>query len=153
MLKVSLEGGAELDAALAQIQLKVARQILRKAVKVAYTPVFAAVKANLHNVTGQLAASLRIKTRFKASRGTATAEVVTSNDQFNNQGNEFYAAFVEFGHLLGSRKLGNARKAVPGEHFMQYAHEENKEQTIEIFEAQLRAGIEAAAKDVKKLKA
>ena len=38
-----------------------------------------------------------------------------------DKGATFYGAFVEFGHRVGSRKLGDARKEVAGQHFMQKA--------------------------------
>jgi HK97 gp10 family phage protein len=67
--------------------------------------------------SGLLRESIQVKTTRRL--GNVYTRVVISQGWY--KGDQFYAAFQEFGYHHGSRKLGNAREWVPGKKFMRTA--------------------------------
>jgi HK97 gp10 family phage protein len=118
-----VKGLRELDKRLGELESKLATKILDKALRKAAKPILDAAKAGAPVESGTLIKSIKIR-KGKAKRGLRSVIVGVGDKWF--LGDEFYAAFVEFGHLQGSRKLGNTRKKIPGEHFIEYAYDEQK---------------------------
>lgn len=101
MADVHVKGLAELQKFLDTLPVKVERNILRSALRAGANVVKPAAQANIHSVSGELAASLKVGSRARG--GTVTANVSTK---------VFYAKFVEHGtrpHTISSRDGGALR--------------------------------------------
>lgn len=122
-VEANVSGVEELHKKLTTMERKVAVGFIRKALRAGAKIMLAAVKATVPVKSGFLRSKLRVKAG-KSRRGTVAIDVAVGDRWF--QGREFYGAFQEFGWKSGSRKLGDKRKQNPGEHFMEYAFEENK---------------------------
>lgn len=96
MLKTQFKGLDELQKALDQLPVNVERKLVRGALRAGQKVVLDQAKAGIHNISGELAASLRISTR-KGKNGQVSARVIAGNKT------AFYAHMVEFGtarHLI-----------------------------------------------------
>lgn len=95
MINVTVIGAAELEKKLMSFEPKLARKVIRKALREAAKPVLAAAKANVPVDEGDLKKSLKVKALKKRKKGTYTIQVATSDGWF--KGDQFYGAFLEFG--------------------------------------------------------
>lgn len=96
MLETQINGLDELQKALDQLPVNIERKVVRGALRAGQKVVLNQAKAAIHNVSGDLAESLRISTR-KGRNGQVSARVVAGNKT------AFYAHMVEFGtakHLI-----------------------------------------------------
>ena len=96
MLETQVNGLSELQKILDQFPAQVEKKILRGALRAGQKVVLEQAKAAIHNVSGELAASLRISTRAGRD-GKISARVVAGNKT------AYYAHMVEFGtakHLI-----------------------------------------------------
>lgn len=141
--KLVIEGGEELAAKLTALGEKLYKRLIRKSLRKQLKPVLANAKANVKDDTGQLRKSLKIVSRVDARKGTITAWVGTASKDY--QGQEFYGMMVEYGHLLGSRKLGNARRPIPPHPFLKPAFEDNKENIEQSLGQDIREAIDKEA--------
>lgn len=141
-----LSGGPELQAALRELDEKVAKRIARAALKAGAMPMLHAARSKAPIDTGLTVESLKIATGNR--KGKLSARVQTKSGDY--KGKTFYASFVEYGHYQGSRKLGNARKWIEARPFMRPAFDENKERSVGIVTDALRAGLLKEAKRVAK---
>ena len=91
-----------------------------KAIKKGGQILFASAQSMVPVEHGTLKKSLKIKVKVNKD-GYCKILVGTSKKWF--QGEDFYGAFQEFGWKHGSRKLGNKRKSIPGEHFVEYTYD------------------------------
>ena len=117
----------------------IAARVLRKAAE----PVLAKAQAAAPVRSGAMKAALRIK---KATSRTGRVRVTISTSAGDFKGKQFYTPFVELGHLQGSRKLGTARKQIPGKRFIRGAWDALASQTAATIRQELKQEIEAAAK-------
>ena len=88
-------GLAELDRMLKELPAKIEANILRGALRASQKPILEEARAHINNRTGKLSKSLRIKTRSRKGKVSATL-VAGSKDAY-------YAHMVEFGtaqHLI-----------------------------------------------------
>lgn len=83
---LNITGAQALDDYLQQLPAKVERNVLRGALRAGALVVLPAAKANIHQISGDLARSLRVRTGAKAGRVRAVV-----------QSKNFEAPFVEFG--------------------------------------------------------
>lgn len=101
MSDVHVKGLAELDKFLGTFAPRVQRNILRSALRAGANVVKAQAQANIHSVSGALAASLKVGSRARG--GVITANAGTKL---------FYAKFVEYGtrpHTISARDGGALR--------------------------------------------
>ncbi len=89
MADQNIFGGRELDAALQSLSTKVERNILRSALRAGANEFKDAIKANIPVVSGQLRKSVRVTTRSKGGRVTASVKIGNKKT--------WYAHMVEFG--------------------------------------------------------
>jgi len=82
-----------------------------------------------------------IKVRMSSRGGNVRAFVGTGSKDNLYSGKTFYGGFVEFGHKLGRRKLGNARRDVPAHPFMSLAVKEKRDQAGAVIIETIRAGL------------
>lgn len=134
-------GAKELDKALGDLDVKVATKVLDKALRKAAKPLLDAARDMAPERTGALKRSIKVR-KGKSRNGLRSVVIGVGDKWF--LGDEFYAAFQEFGHKQGSRKLAN-REQVPGEHFIEHAYDEQKEAAANALIATLRALIEKVA--------
>ena len=143
---MKLEGAKELDRALTRLGRKVGGKIGRKALRAGAKPILANAKSRApKGKKGFIPPSLKLKAG-KRSRKKNYVNIVIQTAKGWFKGKEFYAAFVEFGHFLGSRKLGSARKWVPPQPFVRPAFDSKGKQAVRIIMRELRQGIESEAK-------
>lgn len=81
-----VKGLAELDTFLQQLPVKMERNILRSALRAGAKVVQDRAKQNIHSVSGVLAASIKVGTRARGGKVTATVGTRI-----------YYAKFVEYG--------------------------------------------------------
>ncbi len=96
MLETQVNGLSELQKILDQFPVQVEKKILRGALRAGQKVVLEQAKGAIHNVSGELAASLRISTRAGRD-GKISARVVAGDKT------AYYAHMVEFGtakHLI-----------------------------------------------------
>jgi HK97 gp10 family phage protein len=143
---VEIKGGKELDAALQTLDKKVARKVVSASLRVgaklvqagamANAPVLAVARGGKHPRTpGALRNAIKVRAARKNDKGTVAIFVGPGKKWF--VGDQFYAAFQEFGWKAGARSsskggpgfgkdahLNDRRRKIPGEHYVEYAFEE-----------------------------
>ena len=119
-----------------RVQGKVLRQSLRPAAKI----VNEEAKQQVPVDTGALRKSLKLRAGKKRKRGVVAIVVQTGAGFF--QGETYYGGFVQFGHRIGSRKLGDARKMVPANPFLTRAYDAKKDQALRLTESLIASGVE-----------
>ncbi len=95
MIGFKMSSTFALDRKLKSMPVKIARGIQRKAARRAAKPVLAAARANMPAKSGQLKKSLKIRSYKSRKKGIYGVRVMTGKKWF--KGDQFYAAFVEFG--------------------------------------------------------
>ena len=101
MADVHVKGLKELNDFLQQLPVKVERNVLRGSLRAGMKTVQPVAKANVHSVSGLLAAGLKISTRARGGRVTAVLKATGRH--------AFVAKFLEFGtkaHFITARKNG-----------------------------------------------
>lgn len=120
---VTIEGLKEIDQKLTAMDAKLATRIVKRSLKAGAKVTDAAAEAMTPRLSGKLEASLKvINDRQSRRRNYASVRVGFGKKWWT--GDDFYAAFVEFGHHVGSRKLGGNRTWIPGEHMLEFAFDE-----------------------------
>jgi HK97 gp10 family phage protein len=136
--RIKLEGGAELERKLKAIDAKLAKSIVKKALRAGAKVVLKAAKAKAPRKSGLLVKSLKVRSA-KAKKGAVRMAVQTREGDF--KGETFYAAFTEFGHRIGNRKLGNARKVVEAKPFLGPAFDASKDEAARAITETIKQGL------------
>ncbi|HUX02739.1 MAG TPA: HK97-gp10 family putative phage morphogenesis protein [Phycisphaerae bacterium] len=127
--------------ALKTVAEDVRNDILVEAIDEAAEPIWKEMVAKCPVKSGALFRSLEKKRRTR--KGLPALTMGPKGGFF--KGKTFYAAFVELGHLAGSRKLGSGRKLVPAHPFMRPAFMANKAEAQRRAIAVIRRRLEAFA--------
>jgi HK97 gp10 family phage protein len=132
MARVTITGDKKLDKALRGLEPRVAKKVIRQAMRRALKPVQAAVKREEpHGETGQLARSPKIRAGKRTRKGVITLFVLIGEKDFPDG---YYGAFKEYG-----------TSKMPADPAMRRAYDETaaraKLQAIE----EIRAGIDREA--------
>jgi len=147
---IKLSGGEELDRKLKNLETKVSRKIVRKAVRAAQKEPLVVAKSNAKTMIGGAMGGLiskwiKILSPKKQYRGSYRLDVGVSsmaNDTFvvNSKSNKrnYIPAAIEYGH--GSNKN---EAAIP---YMRNAHEKTKTRSLRTFKSVLKKGIEETAR-------
>lgn len=130
--EMTIEGAKELDAKLQSFEKKLARKIIRKAVKEGAEVNLKAVQELAPVLTGALKESLEIKTKSSKKYGTMTASVVTSKKTL--EADAFYSGWVNWG-----------TRFFEGSYFVNKGAERSRKEVIASTMAKLRAGVQAVA--------
>jgi HK97 gp10 family phage protein len=139
---MTVKGINEAVAALEELDRNVQKNILRHATRAGAKVVLVAAKSDAPVQGGATRANVKIRaggTRY----GSYRLQVGVGAQDF--QGPQFYAAFVLFGHKVGSRRLGDARQQVPANNWLEKSLDESGSGAVDAIEADLVAGVEAAA--------
>jgi HK97 gp10 family phage protein len=138
-VNLELQGQAGVVAAINQLEARAVNQLVSSSLRAGLNIIRDGARGNVHEVTGRTKKAIKVRTR-RARKGVKAMQVGVGEAWFT--GDEFYAAFVEFGHKQGSRKLGDRRKQVPGEHFLEYAFDELKDAATAAIEETFLEGLE-----------
>jgi HK97 gp10 family phage protein len=138
-IKVETKSVEGLEKAFTQLPINLTKKIIRKALRNGGKIVQKAAKANAPVKSGALKKAIKIRAGKRVT-GKQSVFIGTSDKAF--VGKMFYAAFIEFGHKQGSRKLGNERKDIAANPFMENAYETTKTQTEQTIINELWDGIE-----------
>lgn len=153
MISIQLEGGKELEKKLRGLETKVAKKVVRKAVRNAQKPVLTAMKANARNMIGGhmgglIAANVVVRAQKKQRRGSYAMNVRLKSESegapmefihITKEGKRhFIPAAIEFGHGPGKEQV-----AIP---FGRSAADSTRAETLRILTAELKTGIEQVAK-------
>lgn len=139
---VDLSGDTELVRKIEALGAAI-KPIAVKVLRSAAAPVLSRAQADAPAKTGAMKRALRIK-KVAGRQGRVRIVITTSSGDF--KGDQFYTPFVELGHRQGSRKLGNARKQIPGRRFILGAWGSLQSQTEQTVRDGFKQEIEAAAK-------
>ncbi len=144
VINIEIQGVEELRRKLLALEPKIAKKVLRKALRAGAKIVQARAKQNIpQGGTGVLSRSLKVRAMRRTRRQRIGVAVETREGWY--KGEAFYGAFVEFGHRQGSRKLGDARKQIEGKHYIEKAAEQTKDAVTALLTTTIGAGIEAEA--------
>jgi HK97 gp10 family phage protein len=112
------------------LERKLRGSFIRKSLRASTKPTAKLATSTAPEKTGLMKS--QIKTRSGGvKKGTYKMTVGVSKKNFT--GTAFYFAFEIFGHRVGKRELGDARKMVPKNDFMDKAYEATANGSIEIF--------------------
>lgn len=141
----SIEGGKELRDALDEVAKTIGAKhsysILRKAARESVKPMLKAAKQYAPKSTGRLRSSLRIVSRVYKKEDKVVAWVEPNPKKFPK---DYAAFFIEFGHRVGPRKLGLARKWVEPIPFLRRAFDDTKAIVEKLLVDWIRFGIDRA---------
>ena len=147
---IRIEGAAELERKLRQLEPKISRKIVRKALRAGARPIQQQETANIPAVAnrqhpaGVWKRSVKISSVKRSRRGDIVILVQSRQEDF--EGENFYAPFLELGHKTG-RGGSPRRRQIPGKHYIRKAFETKKGEATAIISRQLAAGIEAVARE------
>ena len=138
-VRVQVEGLKELDAKLKDFDGKLAKTIVKRALRAGAKVTLTSARALAPQKTGRLRSAIKVMAG-KSRKGYVSITVGIGKKWF--EGDEFYAAFQEFGWKSGRRGLGDKRKANPGEHYVEGAFDETKHAAVARITEVLREQIE-----------
>jgi HK97 gp10 family phage protein len=81
--------------------------------------------------TGALKAAIKVQAPKRRIASNAISTLVRAG-KGDFVGKTFYAAFQEYGWKVGARKLGDARRQVEGQHYMERAAKQMGERAIQV---------------------
>ena len=114
-----LEGAAGLDAALRKLEAKIGKKLGGRALRAGAKLIQkeAASRAPVAE-KGLIPPSVKVRAGKRKGKTRDYINIIVATAQGWFKGSAFYAAFLEFGHFAGSRKLGDARAWVPPQPFV-----------------------------------
>jgi HK97 gp10 family phage protein len=154
-MQIKLEGGAALDRKLRSLPVAVAKTIMRKALRTGGKPILKAARAKVPVLTGATRRAIKLRTLRSRSRGSIAVAISVGAKDFY-KGDQFYAAFLEFGHRIGKRSTSlraykrrtgeDPRGEVPPRPFLRPAMDENADAAVAAIGSELGALIEQEAR-------
>jgi HK97 gp10 family phage protein len=139
---MQIEGLDETVDRLSELSSKVSKGIVRKGLRAGAKIIRGGAQAEVHSVSGITSKNIKVRAG-RSRKGMVSVTVGIGVKYFS--GPAFYAAFDLFGHRVGSRKLGNARKEVPANNWLNRACQAKKSEAVEVITDTIITGIEAAA--------
>ena len=122
---ITITGISKTAERLDELDRKMQKSIIRKGVRAGCKVWLNAARANAPEVSGVIRKNIKIRSGG-SGKGRYVLTVGVSAKEF--QGEAFYAAFVLYGHKVGSRKLGDARTSVPANNFLQRAFDSSHDE-------------------------
>jgi HK97 gp10 family phage protein len=142
-----ITGVKALDRKLKALEPKVAKKVIRQALRKAAKPVQARTRALAPvGETGQVKRAVKIRASTRTRKKVIRLRVLIGKGDFVGQ--QFYGAFAEYGTKQSGtgRKGGRRRPGQKGQHFMKRAFDQTKDQARRIAIDEITAGIEREAK-------
>ena len=115
---MTVTGLKQTEARLKDLEKKTTKSLGRKALRAGAKVILAAARADAPVVTGRTKKNIMIRSA-RSKRGSLALSVGV--DYRDYTGDTFYASFVLYGHRVGSRKLGDNRKMIKANNFLQRA--------------------------------
>lgn len=143
MSGITIRGLKEVSAKLRRVEPALGRKIIRRAFRQALKPVKARVRDLAPVKTGQTKAAVKVLAG-RSRRGRITMRVVIGKGAY--KGDQYYAAYQEYGFRLGSRKRGGSRPQIEGKHFMKRAFDETADKARDDAERLILEGVMAELK-------
>lgn len=152
---IKLTGARELDLALRNLDRKIARKLVRQALRAGAKIIRDEAQQNAPVLSGQLKKSIKVRAAKSRRRGVIRLQVQTADGDY--AGDEFYASFIEYGFMkqetrrledgsLISLKRGSGTPTYfPPRPFMRPAFESKKHEAARLVETTLRESIEREA--------
>lgn len=138
-----ITGLKQVDRALKQLPDRVAKKVIRQAMRASMRPVKAAVVANAPVESGATKRAVKLRAAKSRKKGKIAIEVRIGAGDY--QGDQYYAAFQEYGWRPGKR--GGPRGApVPGKHFMLHAFESTSASAKDAAISAILTGVEREVK-------
>lgn len=125
--KFEVTGIDEIDKALAEMEKKVAKKLLKDAMKASMKPMLAAARAAVPVESGSLKKNIKLRTA-KRSRTSFGFEIGVGEKDYS--GEQFYGAFQEF---------GTSRMEPKG--FLRRAFDENKDAATQAAIQAIKSGL------------
>jgi len=156
MISMTLEGGKELEAKLIGLERKVAKKIVRSAVRAGSKPILAAAKSNAQSVVGGtmggvISRVLQVRAPKEQERGRYAVRIQHGQKaddvliQISASGKRAYIPnAIEYGHAAPGRGGKGAPKDVPALPYMRPAFDSTKGRAERALSAELIGGIERA---------
>jgi HK97 gp10 family phage protein len=152
-----IEGAKQLDKKLIALGPRIAKKVVRQAIRPAAKGIQRTAQANAPVDTGALKKSIKVRA-LKRSRTRIGITVATNSSDNLFKGKEFYGGLLEFGFRRGKRtnaikqaqKKGKVlesdnRPLVPPRPFMKPAFDSNRDRAGQMIVDNLRSGIEREA--------
>ena len=143
-----ITGDKAVDRRLKKFTLKLQKKIFRKVVRKAAEPVLATARANVPVDSGDLKKSLKVRAMKRSRRNKNRVGVQVGTGEKFFLGDQFYAGFIELGWHTGKRRSLKRTKVEP-KPFLRPAHDQNKSTVRAIFQTDMKAQVEQAAKETK----
>jgi hypothetical protein len=145
---LTIEGLDGVSAAFDSLDKKLQGQILSKAARAGGEVVKDAAVAEAPKLSGQTAGAVKLRGGRITTPGRATVTIgVGARDYV---GDQFYAAFVLFGHHQGKRGLGSKRKWIKGNNWILRAFNRTKGDAADVVAKTIVEGVEQATSQEQK---
>jgi hypothetical protein len=139
-VEIAVAGAEETIAALRTLEDTVTKKLVPKGLRVGGKILLETAIAEAPQKSGLTRAKLKISSSTR--KGVSRVGVGLAAKDFT--GETFYSAFLIYGHKVGSRKLGDNRKAVPANNFLARAATRSGQQAVAAAVEVWRQGIDAA---------
>jgi HK97 gp10 family phage protein len=152
---LELTGATQIMAKMERLDTAVQRTIATKSLREGLKPILTAARRNapvgiyeyasqaVRRSPGTIKRGIKIRAG-KRSKTSVAMLVGVGKKWFT--GDEWYAAFVEFGHKTGKRSRGlGPRRQVAGEHFIEYSYDEQKDRAKSIIQSTFLGEVERQA--------
>lgn len=146
---IEVSGAQDLAKLLRALPAKVAKKILRKALREGAKLIQQEAVARAPVRTGTLRKNIKVRAATRLKRGNIGVQVLAGKGDY--LGDVFYASFIEFGHRRGKRKGGKVtrledkREEVPPKPFMRPAFDAAKHRAALRAQRLIVEGIEKEA--------
>lgn len=127
---MNVTGAEEVKGFLDLLNVKVAKSILRKGLRAGAKTLVASARSEAPKLTGALKRNIKIRGGIRVPKGSVSMSVGVGAKDFT--GKTFYAAFVLWGHKVGSKKLGDARKQVAANEFLDRAYDATNQTVVTV---------------------
>jgi HK97 gp10 family phage protein len=124
---VDIKGIKESINALEELDNKVQRQFIKKALRAGAKEILQGARAEAPVNTGLLKSKIKVRAG-KSGKGSTHITVGVGAKDFT--GEAFYAAFILYGWKHGPRALGDARKKIPANNFLLRAYDAEKSNAV-----------------------
>lgn len=147
-VKMTVHGDKQLVARMVKLRKTEKDKIIRKGLRSGSKIIKRETEAGAPvGPTGRFKKSFKVRA-MKRRRGRIGIQVQSGEGFF--KGETFYGGFVALGHRVGPRRLGDKRKQVPPNRFMQEAADRAAPEAIRVLEDEVRRGLDAFIPSKKK---
>jgi HK97 gp10 family phage protein len=122
MMKAIVEGVTEAVKGLDELERKMQNKIIRKGLRAGGKVWRDAARGEAPTRSGKTRRAIKVRAG-KRTKDSISVSVGISDKDYS--GEAFYAAFVLYGHRVGRRSLGDARKLVPANNFLERAYNQS----------------------------